>query len=180
MVAPLTRAVLDIERHAAAAGWDQPVRLFALVPTADLLRREPRLAPGRGRAAGDPGQVTAVEQEQLPAAGSLEELLGQISWPAEVAGAALVVERVVLPPDGERDMPPDERDALAWLARHPQREEVRIAVGVLRDGTRECALRLRSHDADDDVLTGAALVPALADAVAATLTDEQTLTHNQR
>ena len=27
----------EIEGYAAEAGWDQPARLFALVPTADLL-----------------------------------------------------------------------------------------------------------------------------------------------
>src|SRR6478735_8494384 len=30
---PLTLAALDTERHVARSGWDQPVRLFALVPT---------------------------------------------------------------------------------------------------------------------------------------------------
>ena len=34
----LRTAVLEIESHAAEAGWDQPARLFALVPTADLPR----------------------------------------------------------------------------------------------------------------------------------------------
>ena len=33
----LRAAVLEIEAHAAEAGWDQPARLYALVPTADLV-----------------------------------------------------------------------------------------------------------------------------------------------
>ena len=37
----LATAVLEIERHAAEAGWDQPARLFALVETARLVAREP-------------------------------------------------------------------------------------------------------------------------------------------
>ena len=46
--APRADSTLDIEGHAAAAGWDQPPRLFALVETADLLRREPQLAAELG------------------------------------------------------------------------------------------------------------------------------------
>src|SRR5215203_4419801 len=41
MATILDRVTLDIEQHAAASGWDQPPRLFALVETADLVRREP-------------------------------------------------------------------------------------------------------------------------------------------
>ena len=44
----LRTAVLEIERHAAEAGWDQPARLFALVETAHLLEREPQLAASIG------------------------------------------------------------------------------------------------------------------------------------
>lgn len=172
----LTRAVIEVERHAAAEGWDGPVRMFALVPTADLLEREPRLAAALGAeaaaaAAQDPGHLTPVEQEGLPEAATLEDLLAQVAWPAEVLGAALVVERVMLPPEVEPGMPQDEQEALRWIAEHPQRQEVRLAVGVLRDGARECALRFREHDRDDAVLSGPELVPTLAEALAATLAD---------
>lgn len=194
----LTRAVLEMERHVAAAGWDQPARLYALVETADLLRREPALAAalrasdgaaGTGGAsgpedvagatgAGDAADevvgldaLTPVEQEELPEYAALEDLLAGIAWPTEVLGAALVVERLMLPPGAERDMPAGDDAALAWLAAHPQRQEVRLAAGVLRDGSRACALRLRTHDADDAVLTGADLVPGLTEALAGTLAD---------
>src|SRR5512145_739486 len=126
----LDQLTLDIERHAAVAGWDQPVRLFALVETADLVSREPQLAEQLGVAAVEPGSLTPVDQGDLPEHASLEELLAGITWP----------------PDVERDMPQDEGEALRWLAEHPQREEVRIVVAVLRDGTRSTALRMRSHD----------------------------------
>ena len=33
----LRGAVLELEQHAAAAGWDQPAQLFALVPAGDLV-----------------------------------------------------------------------------------------------------------------------------------------------
>ena len=48
-----------------------------------------------------------------------------------------------------------------------------MVIAVLRDGTRHAALRLRGHDADTSVLTGEDLVPALADALAATLEPDE-------
>ena len=44
----LLSAALDIERHVASQGWDQPALLFALVPT-DLLRAEQLLARDKFR-----------------------------------------------------------------------------------------------------------------------------------
>ncbi len=86
-----------------------------------------------------------------------------------MAGAALAVERAVLPPSAEDGLPADPEAALTVLADHPDREDVRLVVAVLRDGTRQCALRARTHDAPDAVLTGPDLVPGLAEALAATL-----------
>jgi hypothetical protein len=40
--------------------------------------------------------------------------------------------------------------------------------GVLRDGTRFGAVRLRTHDEDDAVLTGTDLVPTLCEVLALT------------
>ena len=162
---------LDLERHAAAGGWDRPPALFALVETADLLRREPQLAESLGLVAGEPGGLTPVDQGELPAHPSLEELLAGISWPPEVLGAALTVERLMVPPAVETGMPQDEDAALRWLAEHPDRQEVRLVVAVLRDGSRSAALRMRAHDEETSVLTGPDLVPALAEALAATLAD---------
>lgn len=160
----LEQAVVEVERHVAAQGWDAPPRLFALVPTADLLAAEPALAGALGGA----GDLTPVEQEDLPSAEGLEGLLAGIAWPDEVAGAALVAERLMLPAAAEAAMPADEEEALAWLAAHPERQEVRLAVGVLRDGSRASVVRLRDHDDDLDVLVGPDLVPGLADALAGT------------
>ncbi len=177
MATILDRVTIDIERHAAASGWDQPPRLFALVETADLVRREPQLATDLGLGAGEPGEpggnggLTPVEQDELPEHATIEELLGGIAWPAEVLGTALIVERLMVPPEAERDMPQEEGAALQWLAEHPQRQEVRIVVAVLRDGTRSAALRMRAHDDETSVLSGPDLVPGLADALSATLSD---------
>ena len=95
----LRAAVREIEEHASEAGWDQPARLYALVPTADLLAREPALAAAMGlEAATAAGSLTPIEQDEVPVDKPLESVLEQIMWPAEVFGCAAVVERLVLPP----------------------------------------------------------------------------------
>src|SRR5665647_335866 len=83
-------------------------------------------------------------------------------------GAAVVVERVVLPPAAEEAMPVDPDEALAYLMAHPDRQDVRMAVGVLRSGESWCAVRTRANDADDAVAGGRDLVPGLVEAVTAT------------
>jgi len=172
----LTRAVLETERHVAEAGWDQPPRLFALVRTAALLQREPALAAQLGPASvaaarSDTDHLTAVEQDGLPSTSSLESILGRLAWGPDVDGVALAVERVVVPPDAERDLPPDAEAAVEYLAAHPSRADVRLLVAVLRDGTHVCALRQRGHDEAGSVAVGPDLVPGLVSALSATLED---------
>ena len=53
---------------------------------------------------------------------------------------------------------------------------MRLAVGVMRTGESWCTLRTRAFDSDDKVGQGSVLVPALVDALRASLepvTDEQ-------
>ncbi|SFB92099.1 PPA1309 family protein [Streptomyces aidingensis] len=180
--APLTRAVLDIDSYAAGLGWDLPARLFALVDTVRLREEQPELADrldpegGAGPGAPEPA-YTPVEQDELPPDVPLDEFLATIAWPEAVDGCALSLERVMLPPSAEADVPEELRgeenaEALgAWVAEHPERQEVRMTVGVLRSGAREAAIRLRAKDTDEDVLTGRDLVPGLAEALAATFED---------
>lgn len=163
----LAAAVLEIERHAAQSGWDQPARLFALVDTLRLVDREPQLAGSVGDA-----ELTPVEQDGLAPGRPLEDQLATISWPETVDGCAAMVERFVLPPDVEAELP-DEPDAVAsYVASHPARQEVRIVAGALRSGASFCALRLRAHDDDESVLGGEDLVPALLELVRGTLEGE--------
>lgn len=170
----LADAVREIEHHVAAAGWDAPVRVFALVRTQAALAAEPGLADQLdpevlAAARADDQHLTSVEQEGLPSADDLEQLLGGLTWPPTVDGAAVTVERVVLPPGAEDDLPADPDAALAALLAHPQRQDVRLAVAVLRDGPAWCAVRTRAHDSDDAVGQGPDLVPGLVEAVRATL-----------
>ncbi|MBO1752723.1 hypothetical protein J4G33_12995 [Actinotalea sp. BY-33] len=167
-------AVAEIERHVATSGWDGPVRVFALVATGRALDAEPGLAqqlpaPVVEVARQDPHHMTSVEQEGLPESASLEELLGGMSWPATVDGAAVVVERVVLPPEAEEAMPTDPDAALEYLMSHPDRQDVRLAVGALRTGETWCAVRTRANDEDAAVGGGPDVVPGLVAAVRATL-----------
>ncbi|MFI1828957.1 PPA1309 family protein [Streptomyces sp. NPDC020412] len=168
---PLTRAVLEIDDYAAKLGWDQPARLFALVDTAQLRTQEPSLAAQLGLDGDEEAApLTPIEQDEIPAGAPLDEFLATIAWPDAVAGCALTVERQMLPPSAEASVPQDldEAGLARWVAKHPDRQEVRMTVAVLRDGARESALRLREKDAATDVLTGSDLVPGLADALAAT------------
>ena len=164
----LIAAVREVEQHAARSGWDRPPQLFALVDTAELLEREPNLAEVLGVESVEAGELTPVEQD--PVTGDLEDLLAEILWPPEVAGCAVVVERLTLPPGEDGHTVPTEAAAAAeHVANHPDREEVRIVAGVLRGGTGYCALRVRSHDEDSSVIVGDDLVPALLEMLHATL-----------
>lgn len=170
----LDRAVRELERHVARGGWDGPVRVFALIRTADALTRDPalrdQLPPDLVASAdGDPEHVTSVEQEDLPQAETIEELLGQIAFPETVDGAAVVLERIVVPPEAEAGLPDDAEAAVQQLMAHPAREDVRMAAGVLRSGESACALRTRRHDDDAAVASGADLVPGLVAALRTTL-----------
>ena len=167
MSAPLFTVVGEVEEHVAEAGWDQPPQLFALVDTEDLLRAEPQLAQTMGLVAARPGTLTPVAQEPL-AEGPLDEALAGIEFGTEVLGVVLAHEVLVLPPAAEDQI--GAADPVAYASTHPDRREVRMVVGVLRDGTRECVLRLRGAQGQvDDRLSGPDLAPGLADALLATL-----------
>lgn len=170
----LAQAVIEIERHVAAAGWDGPIRVFALVRTAAALATDAAigdlLTPAvLAAAADDPNHLTSIEQEQLPAAETLGDLLAQLAWPSSVDGVAIVTERVVVPSSVEAHLPQDREQATRMLVTHPQRQDVRMVAGVLRDGPAWCALRTRTVDDDAAVAQGADLIPELVEALRATL-----------
>jgi hypothetical protein len=168
----LAAAVLEIETHIASGGWDQRARLYALVPTAELVEREPALAHAMGLdEAAQEGSFTPVEQESIGADADLEQKLATISWPPGVAGCAAVVERLVLPPTAESAVLEDPAGAAAYAREHPDRQDVRIVAGATRAGATYCALRLRAADDDQSVLTGADLVPGLLALLRETLED---------
>ena len=156
----------EVETHVAEAGWDQPPQLFALVETEQLLRAEPQLAGTMGLVAGRPGSLTPIAQEPL-GTGPLDEELARIQFGEQVLGVVLAHEVLVLPPSAEQEA--EQLDAEAAAA-HPQAREVRMVVGVVRDGSRAAVLRLRgAGDEQDERVFGPNLAPALAQALLATL-----------
>ena len=174
MVAPPNAALLsvvaEVEQHLAEAGWDQPPQLFALVETEQLLRAEPQLAESLGLVVSHPGSLTPIAQDRLSDA-PLDDQLASMVFGTEVLGVVLAHEVLILPPSAEAALPQDE-DAAALAAEHPERREVRMVVGVMRDSSRESVLRLRSTgDDQDERVTGGDLAPHLADALFATLED---------
>ena len=171
----LARAVTETEAHVAAFGWDQPVRVFALVRTDEALAADPDIAELLDAATveesrTDPELLMVVEQEGLPAAADLEHLLAQLAWPESVHGAAISVERLVLPPaaQDEAEAITDAAERLTFLQARPDREDIRMVVGVLRSGESWCALRSRTHDDDASIYQGEQLVPGLVEALATT------------
>ena len=119
---------------------------------------------------GTLGIITAVTLRLLPAP---EALLPVVAFFRDAeSGCAAVVERFVLPPGADEDIPEDPDEAATYAAQHPDRQELRMVAGVTRAGATYCAMRFRSHDDDTKVVGDADLVPALLELLAATLTDE--------
>ncbi len=164
----LIASLMDVERHVSSTGWDQPARLFALVTTRTLLEVEPQL---RGRVPESaPDALTAIEQDEFHATEDVVERLAGIFWPDTVEGCAIALERAFLPSDHESEIPEDPAEAATFVSRHPDRTELRVVVGVLRDGSRHGLARLKSNP--DDLLGAEDLVPGLAQALVDTFRSE--------
>lgn len=142
------------------------------------------MEPGLAERVGDfePDALSSVEQEGVEEAfgkgpltndEALDSLLASLAWPAEVEGAALAVERLVLPPSAAETLPTDPKKFAEAAAAHPDRVEVRLMVGVLRNGAGTCLLRQREHDSDDKVAVGRDIAPDLLAALARTLLPEE-------
>lgn len=178
----LPTAAREVEDFLAETGWDQPPQLFALVPTAQLLRVEPDLADRLPTTEG----LTPVAQEPLRA-DDLAETLAGICWPERVTGCALAQEIVVLPPEAEAELDRVVSDAgasggsavelnrvaLRVAQRHPDRREARLVVAVLRAGDHCCLLRLRGvGEGPDELVEHPDLAPNMVSALLHTLDPE--------
>ena len=167
-VSEIEQAVKEIEAYVAADGWDGPVRVFSLVDAQKAMAANSALAAELP--AGAAG-LLSIEQEGLPSSDSIEELLGRLAWPDAVDGAAVSLERVTLPPEAEAEIPDDAEEARRFVAADPRREDIRMVVGVLRNGESWCAIRLRSHDSQAEAISGADLVPEMVEALLATFAE---------
>lgn len=197
-------AVLEVERHAHDEGWDGPPKLFALGRLDSLMASEPEfvaaLQLNTDGQDSDPLTLIPIEQEWESLTGPLDEALAKIMWPEQVVGAAITMERIMLPPEAEADVAsePDSQTQQQLALNHPQRQDMRVAVAVLRAGPQMCAIRVRAATSnepvvatatdpeqsspslaelisDPEVVTGVDLVPGLVDALRATFEDDQTI-----
>lgn len=159
---PLVSALVEIEHYVSNEGWDRPERLFALVPTAELIAAEPSLT--EKLSLSTPDALSAIEQDDFFVVSDLGTALANLTWPQTVAGVALATERVFLPSDLEDSIPADPKKAATYVASHPQREEVRVVAGALRDGRQYSLVRVGSQPSD--LLFGPDLVPGLSEALA--------------
>lgn len=155
----LELVLAELEAETGRAGWDQPARLFGLVSSDVLLHDEPELAAELGL---QPGTLTAIEQDGFDVERPLDQMLPLIEWPESVAGAAVVLERLVLPGDAEPD-------AAGTQGQAPGAVDVRLVVGATRDGADHAVLRVRGHDELIRQSSGEQLVPGLANALALSL-----------
>ncbi|HEY2834290.1 MAG TPA: PPA1309 family protein [Sporichthyaceae bacterium] len=164
--------LVELGEQVATEGWDQPPRLFALFAIADLQRDAPAAARRLGVAEVDPHATPWTARETPFDAGEgLDDALGQIMWDDEVAGCALVLELLTLPSSTQAELPDDRAAAQRFAADHPDRAELRVVVGVLRDGTRDATVRLRDEFRSDPVLFGADLATGVARILLATFDD---------
>ncbi len=167
----LVAALVDLERHIGAAGWDQAPRLFALVLTDVFAAAEPALAADLALRTSDqgaaPGALTAIEQEAFESSGDLVADLEQLEWPETVFGCAVSTERTFLPTGVEGEIPEDDAEAAAYVAAHPARQEIRVVVGADRAGHTHGVARLVSQP--KELLGAEDLVPGLGAALADTL-----------
>ena len=115
----LAAALLEIERHVGHGGWDQPARLFALVPTAELLAAEPSLAEQITNPDDLPeGALSSIEQDGFNTSGlDVLDALAGIGWPESVFGCAVALERLFVPPHVEEQIPQDAAAAEDFVAR---------------------------------------------------------------
>ncbi|SFS53120.1 PPA1309 family protein [Saccharopolyspora flava] len=159
-------ATREVEEFVAAAGWDQPTQIFALVATETMLAAAPDMADQLDPEASP---LTPLAQESLPS-DDLGEALARIEWPEQVIGCALVQEIVVLPPEAEAALPEDAEGARKLAAEHPDRREARLVGAVLRGGAaHSCVMRLRGQEGqDDEIFNDPSLAPNLIKALQAT------------
>ena len=172
MSTPLTHAVQQVEEFVARDGWDQTPRMFALAWASELVSTEPDLAEELGISPTDAGFVP-IEQDWTDEEQPLDALLAAIGWPEEVQGCVITLERIVLPDSAEAELVASGLDATSRAfadeaLEHPDHQDVRMSIGVLRGGDRFCRLRVRQSDGTETFTEGPELVPGLTSALATT------------
>lgn len=165
----LVAALVELEHHVSRLGFDQPPRLFALADAHEVVAREPHLVEQLSLQVDQlpPHALLAIEQDEFQPGPDLAADLARITWGEDVAGCAVTMVNTFLPSGAEQDMPDDPDAAADWVSQHPDRQEMRIAVGVLRGDISHGVARMASHP--EELLGARDLVPGLAAVLAHTL-----------
>jgi len=155
--ADLEIVIRELDAHISDAGWDQPVQLFA------ILSESPELAM-------DSEYLKNASQEQLffePQGidfsdNSVIDVLRTLGWNEAVIGLAIAAERII----SVEDKDASDYETQSYSAT----QEIRVMSIAMRDGRTLNAIRYRSHDNPEDLLTGAELVPELNQALIGSMT----------
>lgn len=151
----------------ARFGWGHAPSLYAPIVTRALLN-QPGLpvdiaAQMRGGRDDSEEHLPTIVQEDL-AEDEFEEMLVRLAWSSQAQGAALTVERLVVPPEVKEQAPEDPEGVLKFISDHPSGTSVCLAVGALCSGESRCVLRMKAFDSDDKVRQGSNLLPNLVKA----------------
>jgi len=130
----LTTVVALADDAYSVLGWDQPLRLFAVVPLSARPKKSRDKIAANARADGvqfDPATAITVAEVPTPGEGTPLDLLGGARVPGWVGTLVLHTEAWASPAPGGGGV--DPAAGLAPSA-HPSRQEVRMTLAVARDG----------------------------------------------
>jgi hypothetical protein len=163
----LVACLAEIDRYIDLVGWDQPGRLFALVPTVELAAAVPDLLDEVGAWDQTSDHLFGIEQDGFEIDGHLSARLAELAWTEEVVGCALAVERTLWTVEYEGQLPAEPARVGEFEVMHPERQGLWIVAGALRDGRGHCLARSGRHPGQ--LLSSPHLAPGLVEALAATL-----------
>lgn len=151
--------IRELDEHIANSGWDQPVQLFAIV-SGDSVSEEQLVASDT-----DESPQLLFEPQGIDFSdGSIIDVLRTLGWDDAVQGLAIAAERIISVEN--QDVSDLEHDSYSTT------QEIRVLAIALRTGETMNAIRYRSHDEPDDLLTGENLVPELNQALFGSLTTD--------
>lgn len=151
--------IRELDEHIANSGWDQPVQLFAIV-SGDSVSEEQLAASDT-----DESPQLLFEPQGIDFSdGSIIDVLRTLGWDDAVQGLAIAAERIISVEN--QDVSDLEHDSYSTT------QEIRVLAIALRTGETMNAIRYRSHDEPDDLLTGENLVPELNQALFGSLTTD--------
>jgi len=151
--------IRELDDHIANSGWDQPTALFAIVSG------DPDSPEQTDAASVQSNKQLLFEPQGIDFSDqAIIDVLRTLGWDEAVSGLAIAAERIIsVENEDAKDL---EQDAYSTT------QEIRVLAIVMRTGETMNAIRYRSHDEPDDLLTGENLVPELNQALLMSLTTD--------